>query len=312
MKKYSGIFLVLLLILSTEGQAQKTRFDGHYPLAAPREKEAELKVEFEKTVTAMLGGVQIMAMETTPSNREDPEAFIKDDYKKAIDEMGVYAIELCERLGSEDASEIKKIQKSIKSNKYSSAISSLENIGAQSGETAEVLYFVWNEYFGDKKDNAPWTDPQNIRITRVYRAMLNYVSKTYERPFGVQAEAGAIVADAAQALSNCLENPTDLAWKGGSKMNMNQEDELKRLASNVAYYNWRMHDRISGKRAAHIKGEVVRHVQLALFDVIRSIVQNQEKWDADPAHGKNLLQLFEDTKTSGWSVNGDKAQKKEG
>ncbi|MFT5648105.1 MAG: hypothetical protein ACI976_002801, partial [Aureispira sp.] len=27
------------------------------------------------------------------------------------------------------------------------------------------------------------------------------------------------------------------------------------------------------------------------------------------AHGANLLQLFEDTKSSGWTVNGDRANK---
>jgi len=311
MKTYCGISLVLImLILSSQVEAQKTRFDGHYPLSGPK-KESDIKAEYEKTVTAMLGGTRILTMATTPTKREDPEAFIKDDYKNSIEEMNVYAIELCGQLGTDYADKLKKISKSIKSNKFMDAISSLEAIGATNAEDSEVLYFVWKEYMGDRKENAPWVDPKNIKITRIYRMMLTYVAKTYDRPFGAHAEHGAIVADAAQALSNCLENPQDIGWKGDSKMsNMKKEDELKRLASNVAYYNWRMHDRISGKRAATIDVQSVRHVQVALYDIVRTIIQKQDGWDSESNHGVNLLNLFIDTQKSGWNVNGDKAQKK--
>ena len=40
--------------------------------------------------------------------------------------------------------------------------------------------------------------------------------------------------------------------------------------------------------------------------------EKKENWDGDPSHGVNLLKLFKDTQTSGWNVNGDKAQRKDG
>lgn len=310
--KYSGIFFsILIMAIGMQVQAQKLRFNGHYPLATPKtSSESQVKAEYEKTVTAMLGGVRLMALNTTPTKKEDEEAFTKDDYKATVGEMSVYAAELCGLLKTDYANDLKKIDKSIKSNKFSSAISSLEKIGAKSVEDAEAIFFIWKEYLQDKNNNAPWTDPKNIQVTRMYRGMLAYVGKNYERPFGAQAEQGAIIADAAQALSNCMENPTELTWKGESKMNMRKEDELRRLASNVSYYNWRMHDPISGKRSAHINQEVVTHLQQALFDVVRTTIQEKDRWNNDPAHGANLLHLFEDTKRSGWSVNGDKANKR--
>lgn len=308
-KKYCTVFFAILWIMIVANlQAQKSRFNGHYPLATP--SKSELKTEYEQTVTAMLGGVQLMAANTTPTKRDDQEAFTKDDYKVEVEKMNAYAVELCQKIGADYLEELKKVTKAIKSNKYENARATLERIGAKTGGELEAIFFVWKDYLEDKEKEVPWTNPDNIKITKVYRAMLAYVSKNYERPFGAQAEQGAIVADAAQALSNCMENPTELAWKGGAKMNMRKEDELRRLASNVSYYNWRLHDPISGKRAAHIDRQVVRHLQLALYDIVRTTIEKKERWDNDPAHGANLLRLFEDTKKSGWSVNGDKAQKK--
>lgn len=309
--RYSSIFFsILIMAIGMQVQAQKLRFNGHYPLSTPKESsESQVKAEYEKVVTAMLGGVRLMALNTTPTKNEDTEAYTKDDYKATVAIMSAYAVELCAILKTDYANDLKKIEKSIRSNKFSSAISSLEKIGAQSIEDAETIFFIWKEYLEDKENNAPWTDPKNIQITRMYRAMLAYVGKNYERPFGAQAEQGAIIADAAQALSNCMDNPTALAWKGESKMNMRKEDELRRLASNVSYYNWRMHDPISGKRSAHINKTVVSHLQQALYDVVRTTIQEKERWNNDPAHGANLLRLFEDTKQSGWTVNGDKANK---
>jgi len=309
--KYYGIFFsILILAIGMQAQAQKLRFNGHYPLATPKMgSESQVTAEYEKTVTAMLGGIRLMALKTTLTKNEDPEAFTKDDYKVVVAEMSVYAAELSAILKKEDANDFKKIEKLIKSNKFSTAISDLEKLGAEASEDAEQIFFIWKEYLRDKKNKAPWTDPKNIQTTRMYRAMLTYVGENYERPFGAQAEQGAIIADAAQALSNCMDNPRALAWKGDSKMNMRKEDELRRLASNVSYYNWRMHDPTSGKRSARINQEVVNHLQQALYDVVRTTIQEKEQWNNDPAHGANLLRLFEDTKNSGWTVNGDKAKK---
>ena len=142
--------------------------------------------------------------------------------------------------------------------------------------------------------------------------MLDYMSKNYERPFGIKEELGAVVADGAQALSNCLESPKDLDWEGESKMKMREGDQLRRLASIVAYYDWRRHEKSSGKRTAHISPKIVRTLQKSLYDIVRSILKKKAAWDADSAHGKNLLDLFQATLANGWSVNGDKAQKKEG
>ncbi|CAA6822228.1 MAG: Unknown protein [uncultured Aureispira sp.] len=309
--KYYGIFFsILIMTIGMQVQAQKLRFDGHYPLATPRMgSETQMKAEYEKTVTAMLGGVRLMALKTTLTKNEDPEAFTKDDYKVVVAEMSVYAAELCAALKTDYANDLKKIEKSIKSNKFSSALTTLKNVGAQPSEDAEKIFFIWKEYLRDKKNKAPWTDPENIQTTRMYRAMLTYVGKNYERPFGTQAEQGAIIADAAQALSNCMDNPTQLDWKGDSEMNMAKGDELRRLASNVSYYNWRMHSPTSGQRSARINQDLVNHLQQALYDVVRTTMKEKERWHNDPVHGANLLRLFEDTKHSGWTVNGDKANK---
>lgn len=310
---YLGLLcLAIVLLISETSQAQKLRFIGDYPLATPQSKESDMKVEYEKTITSMIGGVRIMAHETTPTKREDPEAFIRDDYRITLDAMSVYATEICGNLGTDYGEQLKKISKSIKSGKYQDAITALENIGGKNSEGSEQLFFIWKEYLEDQKAECPWTNPKNKSVTRIYRSMLEYVSKNYDRPFGAHAEQGAIVADAAQALSNCMENPSDLAWKGEYKMNMREEDELRRLASNVAYFNWRMHDRISGKRSAHINPEVVRNLHYALYDVVETTIKSKDNWTKDAKHGNNLLKLFEDTNSNGWSVNGDKAQKRGG
>ena len=106
-----------------------------------------------------------------------------------------------------------------------------------------------------------------------------------------------------------MENPQDLAWKGGSRYTMREGDELRRLASNVSYYHWRLHDPIPARRAAMINRKVVQNVEQALYDVVRSTLEKKENWGMDPAHGANLRRLFEDTRKSGWNVNGDRAQR---
>ena len=142
-KHYGIVLSILIMAIGLQTQAQKLRFNGHYPLASPKtSSESQVKAEYEKTVTAMLGGVRLMALNTTPTKKEDPEAFTKDDYKVVVSEMNAYAIEMCDLLKTDYVNDLKKIEKSIKSNKFSSAISSLEKIGAQSTEDAETIFFM--------------------------------------------------------------------------------------------------------------------------------------------------------------------------
>ncbi len=303
------IFILLFLVVAQDSFAQKLRFNGHYPLAAPNGKESQVKAEYEKTLTAILGGAELMGDDNTPTKEIDNEAYTRDGYRAIVENMQRYADEMNVQLGLEHDDQLKKIAKAIRGNKFEAAVSELKDLGAATTD-AQQVFFIWKDYMRDKEVGAPWTDPDNIRTTRMYRAMLQYVSKNYDRPFGVQAEQGAIVADAAQALSNCMENPDDLAWKGDDRFKMRQEDELRRLASLVAYYNWRRHDPISGKRSAHINPQIVDHVQQALYDIVRTVLDKKENWNNDPAHGANLLRLFEDTKNSGWRVDGERAKRK--
>ncbi|MGH1336894.1 MAG: hypothetical protein ACRBFS_12290 [Aureispira sp.] len=303
-----SIVTLFFLLFAQQTFAQKLRFNGHYPLATPNGKESQVKAEYEKTLTAILGGAELMNSDKTPTKEIDREAYTRDNYRAITESMQRYAEELSIQLGKKHSNQLKKIAKAIRGNKFSNAIEELKDLGAKSTD-AQQIFFIWKDYMRDKEEGAPWTDPDNIQVTRVYRAMLQYVSKNYDRPFGVQAEQGAIVADAAQALSNCMENPDEMAWKGESRFSMRQEDELRRLASTVSYYNWRRHDPISGMRSAHINPQIVDHVQQALFDIVRTTLEQKERWNNDPAHGANLLRLFEDTKNSGWSVDGERAKR---
>lgn len=299
-----------LLFSSAFISAQDKRFHKEYPLALPSDDKSELSYEIQRTVSAMLGGVKLASLETTPKKQEDPEAFTKDDIKNSLQEMLDYVAELSAKLQIENSAQLKKIGALIKGGKYDDATQKLKLLGAKSDGDIEAQFFVWKEYMSDIKNKAPWIDPANIKISRIYREMLTYVAKVYERPYGVQAEPGAILADAAQALSNCLEHPNDIAWHGETKIKMTEKDELKRLASNVAYFNWKMHDKVSGRRAALINTEVVRHLHHALYHVVHTIIKNHETWNMDAGHSKNLAQLYKDVQNNGWYVNGDKARKK--
>lgn len=309
-----ALFFTFFLITSwgvlSPAQAQKLRFHGNYPLATPKEgSQSQMQAEFDKTLVAILGGVRLMGDNNTPTNRNDPEAYTKSDYQVNLEQMVAYAEVWNGKLGDKKRVELKKLARAIRSGKASDAIKVLAQLGATDNKEAEEIYFIWLDYLLDQKEQSPWIDPQNIQVTRAYRAMLQFVSKNYDRPFGIQAEQGAILADAAQALSNCMENPTDLAWKGGSRYSMKEGDELRRLVSNVSYYHWRLHDPTPAKRAALIDRRIVQHIEAALYDVVRSTLEKKENWGNDPAHGANLRRLFEDTRNSGWYVNGNKAQR---
>lgn len=305
-----SILLFFFLFSSLNIQAQRGRFIDDYPIAMPS-SSSEYKEEFQKTLGAILGGIKLLESPNVLKSRSDEEAYIVDDYKTELNNMVTYAKGLCEKTGEDVVKDLDNVAKAIKGSKYGNASGALLKMGAKSGEDPEHLFFVWRDYLKDIEQGSPWTNPKNIRVTRVYRTMVNYVGEKYDRPFGIQAEQGAIIADGAQALSNCLENPNQLDWNGESQMGMKEGDQLRRLVSNVAYYDWRIHDKNSGQRAAHIDKDAVRLLQKSLYDVVRSILKKKDNWDSDAAHGKNLLALFHATHSNGWTVNGDKAKKQD-
>jgi len=308
---YLPLFLLPLFVLGVTKttEAQRGRFINGYPVTQPSSSK-EYKEEYDKTVSAILGGVQLLESPNLPKNRDDPEAYIEDDYQAMAVAMVEYAKKMCEKTGAKYTKDLDKIGKMVDGGRYAPASAKLMKIGAKGGKESERLFFIWNDYLKDIEANMPWVDPKNAKYARMYRAMLQYVSQNYDRPFGVQAETGAVVADAAQALSNCLETPKELNWKGEKNVKMRQEDQLRRLVSNVAYYNWRLHDRLSGQRAYRIDRKIVRHLQKALFDVVKTTMQKGNGWHGDPVHGNNLLKLYKATLANGWLVDGNRAQRR--
>lgn len=313
-----ALSILFLLLVSLSSNAQRKRFLNDNPLATPRESSVELVPEFTHTVTAMLAGVKLLDKGNITTKKEDPEEQTQDDYKTFLEEISAYAIDIAKKLETEDKGQaakwkkmpddLKKIIKSVKSNKYADAIASLSNLGALA-DAKENTFFIWRYYIADQKNKMPWVDPANIKVNRTFRSVLFYVSENYDRPFGAQAEMGGVIADAAQALSNSMESPKELTWQGDGPIKIKKEDELRRLASNVAYYEWRLEEPINAQRAALIDYELVSHIKLALYDVVKTLVMNKSDWHRDSSHGVNLLQLYNDTKANGWIVNGDKAKK---
>ncbi len=306
------IMIVLTWFCQTVLNAQATRFNGNYPLSIPSNAVNELQTDFNKTLTAVMGGAQLASHENTPTNREDPEMFTRQDYKQTMDAMLDYALSLLKEMeDDEDAGAVKKIAKLIKSDKFDDAIELLKETGAETNINAQQLYFIWKDYLLDKQQNAPWLNPQNEDVARAYRAILAYVSKNYERPYGLYADMGAIVSDAAQALSDGMEDAANSVWKGSAKdIQIKAENPIRRLISNVAYIEWRLHDPTNGRRGAGITQELWQHLKLTLYSVVESMVRDGANWNKAGIHGSNLQQLYADAKQAGWKVDGDKARKK--
>ena len=197
----------------------------------------------------------------------------------------------------------------VKGNKFADGLNQL--IGEKVDTKAEIesIYYLWMDYLYEKEKDVPWLKPINLRSSRNFRTMLNYVSSSFDRPFGAQAQQGGVVADAAQALSNCMESPSELAWQGDSKITMKKEDELRRLAADVAYFEWRMHDKVNGKRAYAIDRDAVIKVKQALYDVVAAMTREQKDWHTDPHHGENLQVLYDLTFENEWRVDGTNALK---
>jgi hypothetical protein len=313
------IHILLLSFLLTgfnvhQGFSQKTRFSGDYPVATPDNSPSETQPELEMTMKALAGACKLADDPNTLTKREDPEAYIRDDYKKGCEKLIAYATEILSKSKSSEAKaqldNLKKLAKLVKSNKFADGLNQL--IGEKVDTKAEIesIYYLWTDYLYEKEKDVPWLKPLNLRSSRNFRTMLHYVSSSFDRPFGAQAQSGGVVADAAQALSNCMEAPSELAWQGDSKITMKKEDELRRLASDVAYFEWRMHDKVNGRRAYAIDRDAVIKVKQALYDVVTAMTREQKDWHTDPHHGENLQVLYDLTFENEWRVDGTNALKK--
>lgn len=314
------LLLTIFSFLSTQQtQAQKTRFSGIYPLCKPDESARDLIPEYEMTMQAIAGGCRLADDPKTLKKREDPEAFIKDDYEETLLEMVAYAEETAEKLIKADgpnASDWKKkgkflgdLEKDIKKGKFINALNALMQEKVDTKAEIEKIYFIWKDYLRDIEQDVSWIQPINRRTTRHYRNMLHYVSNSFDRPFGAQAQIGGVVADAAQALSNCMEDPREQAWQGEGKITMKREDEIRRLASDVSYFEWRLHDPTNARRAYAIDLEAVTKVRQALYEVVATMTRLKGDWYQDPNHGENLQILHDLTYEKGWRVDGTNALK---
>lgn len=310
-----SLFIIVSLIAFTHNShAQAGRFKGAYPLATPAENVIELKAEYEHNLKAICGGLRLMDKENTPSKAADKEAVSKQDFKSQIETMHTYAVELATKLAAiqkepwaTKLANLAQLGKHIKSGKAQPALDWLVANEVANSEANEELFLIWHDYLLEKQLNAPWLNPANIEATRNYRNLIDYVTKNFDRPYGLQAEQGAISANAAQALSNCLEFPNELDWTGEGKISLKEDDQLRHLASNMVFYEWRLYTPINGQRANAINRSNVRNVKRALYDVMLTMQSNKENWNKQKGHGENILLLYKDALDNGWTVDGLRA-----
>lgn len=315
--------LTCIFLLSTSSFAQQGRFVGLYPISMPSENStSELKEEYQKNMSAIYSGVTVMNNVNPPnSNGGDMEVFTKQEYIDELIAMVDYGTELATILETKESSkadywktqktDLEAVHKAISSAKYGNAFSAIQKTGVNTDDATEAFFYIWMDYLNAKDDNAAWLDPRNKKASYKYRTLIDHVSNNYDRPFGAQAELGALSSDAAQALSNCLEFPEQLLWKGEGTIKLDEEDELRRLAGCVAYFDWRLHDPINGQRSAHINRTAVRHISEALFWVVATMSSDGDTWYKAPEHGINLQQLYIDAKKYSWRVDGIKAVRSE-
>jgi hypothetical protein len=310
------ISLIISFLLLSFGsmRAQPMRFRGPYPLATPAENIIELKAEYEHNLKAINGGLRMIEKPNTPSKKEDKEAVTKAEFKAQVETMFAYATELATKLAaiqkepwSSKLTALQQLGKSIKGGKNQAAIDWLTANEVVDNEANEELFLIWYDYLDDRKAAVPWLLPANIEITRSYRDLLDYVTKNFDRPYGLQAEQGAVSANAAQALSNCLEFPEQVGWTGGKDISLKKDDELRQLASNLVFYEWRLYTPINGQRAAAINRVEVRNIRMAIYNTVTAIHKYQKNWSKEQGHSSQILQLYRDAKAEGWTVDGLRA-----
>lgn len=305
------IFALAFFLFGTEtAEAQRKRFTvGDYPLASVSESAQDREEEYQKCLEALLGGISLVEDPTTPkSNKNDPEVFTVGNYEEAMQALAAYAQSVC---AEDKADEAKKIGKLLKSGKWAAASSAIQAAGAKASKENERSFFIWKDYLEELPLDVPWLQKDYLESSRKYRAFLKYVSKRYERPYGLQAEMGAILADAAQALSNSLENPEKITWRGETEASLEEDDQLRRLAAVVAYFEWRLYEPANGRRSANIDRKAVRLCRQALYDMLHTIVKEPEHWFGDSRHGETLQKLYNMVYAQGWKVDGLKAKKKQ-
>jgi hypothetical protein len=313
------ILLIISVLFLSVGSilAQSTRFRGPYPLATPAENIIELKAEYEHNLKAINGGLRMIDKANTPSKKDDKEAFTKAEFKAQVETMFAYATELATKLAAiqkepwgSKVTALQQLGKSVKGGKNQAAIDWLTANETVDNEANEELFFIWHDYLEERKLNSPWLLPANLEVTRSYRNLLDYVTKNFDRPYGLQAEQGAVSANAAQALSNCLEFPEQVGWLGGKEISLKKDDELRHLASNIVFYEWRLYTPINGQRAAAINRAEVRNIRIALYNMVAAINKYQKNWNREQGHSEQILQLYRDAKIEGWAVDGLRAVRK--
>jgi len=308
-------FLILFFGCSMVLWAQPQRFNGGFPICTPDESPAEIEPEIDQTLKAIYGGCQLALDERVLKKRKDPEAYILSDYQEQMLAFVAYAQEQNSKLKGQPRKKLlEELEKLLKKEKFEAAqlLLKKENLEGQGQEDWQTLYFAWANYRYEAQAQAPWLDPTNRQTNRRYRSIINYVTQRFEQPFGQQAQMGGVVADAAQALSNCMAYPENLAWQGEGGFNMKKEDELRRLASNIAYLEWRSQEKTNGRRAYAIDRKAIMKLKLALFDVIQSMEQQKRSWHSSSKHGENLEILYNLTFDNNWRVDASSALKREG
>lgn len=318
-RNYKLIIAICVCFISCSNiYAQTSRFRGNFPLAAPAKNSlVELKADYDNTLAAISGGMRLIEKENTPSKKTDNEVVTKQDFKNEVEKLYAYALETATTISTlqanpwqETVKDLEKLGKSIKGGKYGDAFAWLQAKDVKSSENQEELFLIWTAYLEDVRLNMPWTVPVNLDVTRTYRSVLEYVAKHFDRPYGLQAEQGAISSTTAQALSNCIEFRNELSWKGTGDITIKQDDQLRHLMANIVYYEWRLYTPINGQRAAGINKTYVRNAQKAAYYLIYSMKKHTPEWYSNPVLGECILQLYKDVLTQNWRVDGLRAIKK--
>ena len=318
-RSYKLLIAICICCLSLSNMyGQNARFRGVYPLAAPTEdSQVELKADYEQTLAAISGGMRLIEKENTPSKKTDNEVVTKQDFKVEVEKMQAYALDLATKLAAKQANpwtetvkELEKLGKAIKGAKYKDAFAWLEAKNIKSTAEQEELFLIWATYLEDKSLNMPWTDPKNIDATRTFRSLIDYVSKKFDKPYGLQAEQGALSSNTAQYLSNCIEFRKELSWAGEGDINLKAEDQLSLLINNIVYYEWRTFTPVNGQRAAGLNKTYIRNVKKAAYYLVLAMKRDNEYWYSNPILGENILQLYKDALAQKWLVDGLRAIRK--
>lgn len=306
------IFLMtacLCFLVCALGIAQTKRFDGNYPLNGPGTNKTELKEEVSYVLTAIIGGAKLAQHSDTPKKRIDEEALITEDFRLAMLSMTDYLIKVSEASASGQKADFESLKKQVKGKKYDKVISKAKGLGAKFEGTPQEVFFVCKDYISDLEAEMPWTKINSYKVTKTYRKIIKKVAEDYKRPFGPKAELGAVMAESAQALSNCIEYPERLTWTGTGRILFEEDDQLRHLVGCIAYIEWRLNTTASGRRSAHFDRTEVQKLKHSLYSVVESMLADKKDWLFNVEHGANLEELHRIALSKGWSFDGERARK---